>query len=296
MKIEASESLRAAPWPGWCCSYCSAPLEARAHGLFCAAEGRWFATDRGIHRLLPEDRRHEILPLVELEQRARRDEGRGVGAAHGPRLERALRLVAPGLGGGRWRVLEVGAGCCRASVHLVQRGHQAVAVDVDLDPEDGLPAADRLLADPSCLLRAEAETEALPFEPGTFDLVLASGSIHRNPRLTRALVEVRRVTRRGGALLILDSPVYRRRPDGEAAVAERMEARRRRYGLVVPRESESGYLVRGELPDLFRSAGWTVEVHGWPGSVGEKAADVADVLLGRGRRPRFPILVGRRDG
>src|SRR5438874_1984640 len=62
-------------WVGWCCSYCAAPLEPRGHGLFCAAEGRWFATLDGVHRLLPDDRRREIQPFLELYQRVRRDEG-----------------------------------------------------------------------------------------------------------------------------------------------------------------------------------------------------------------------------
>ena len=58
--------------------------------------------------------------------------------------------------------------------------------------------------------------EALPLEPRRFDLVIAPGSLHQASRLSRALVELRRVTRRGGVLLALDSPVFRRREDGEA--------------------------------------------------------------------------------
>ena len=44
-------------WPGWCCSHCSAPLEVRTHGLYCAAEGRFFAQIDGVYRLLTEGRR-----------------------------------------------------------------------------------------------------------------------------------------------------------------------------------------------------------------------------------------------
>src|SRR5687767_286184 len=62
-------------WVGWCCSFCSYPLLTRGHGLYCAAEGRWFATDRGVNRLLPEERRREVLPFLELYQRMRRDDG-----------------------------------------------------------------------------------------------------------------------------------------------------------------------------------------------------------------------------
>src|SRR5688572_15376806 len=78
--VRMSETLHVAAdmpsaWPGWCCSYCGAPLARDRGGLMCAAEGRWFATQEGIHRLLPEERRRALLPFVELYRRVRRDEG-----------------------------------------------------------------------------------------------------------------------------------------------------------------------------------------------------------------------------
>lgn len=297
-------------WLGWCCPYCSGPLEERAHGLLCTGEDRWFATDRGIHRLLTEERRREILPFLELYQRVRRDEGwraepdlpdvppdhphAAIWAQRAQRFRRGLALLKPLLGRGAWRVLEVGAGCAWASARLMERGHQTVAVDINLDPEDGLGAAGCWAGKP--MPRAEAEMDELPLAPGLFDLVLAAGSLHHPPRLLRTLVELRRVTRRGGVLLALDSPVYLRRPDGEAMVTRRMEDQARRYGLAVPRESQSGYLVLGELPELFRSAGWRLEVLGWPAPLRERARDLVELLHWGRRTARFPMLLARRDG
>jgi SAM-dependent methyltransferase len=290
--------LQLGAWVGWCCSYCSAPLRPLSVGLLCAEEQRWFATLEGIHRLLPEERRREIRPFLELYQRIRRDEGwkAETCAAHGAPLAEALALAEVHLGGGPWKVLEVGAGCCWASLRVLERGHRVAAVDVNLDADDGLPAANRFLSTPEALPRAEAELDALPLEAASFDLVLAVGSLHGLPRLTRALVEWRRVTRRGGVLVVLDSPVFRRRPDGEAMVADRMRRHARRYPPGLPRESEPSYLVLGELPDLFSSAGWRLEVHGWPARWREWLGDLG--VLARGRRPaaRYPILVARRDG
>ena len=100
-------------WVGWCCSYCAAPLEVRAHGLFCRAEGRFFATLEGVHRLLPEDRRREVQPLVELQQRARRDGADShpsVGRRRARMLRQGLALGAKHIGRGPWNVLEVGGG------------------------------------------------------------------------------------------------------------------------------------------------------------------------------------------
>lgn len=297
---------------GWCCSYCGQPLEAVPHGLLCTAEGRWFATHGAVHRLLPDERRREIQPALEMYQRVRRDEGwrveRGlpdvppshphadIWRGRAARFRRMLELLVPRLGPAPWRVLEVGAGCCWASVRLLERGHEATSVDVNLDPSDGLPAADLLLPHPSDLPRAEAEMEALPLEPGRFDLVLAAGALHHTQHLTRVLVELRRVTRRGGWLAVLDSPVYRRRQDGEAMVADRMREHARRYGFALPRDSQSSYLVLGELPGLFRGAGWTLEAHGWPGRVREWAQDVREVAHWRRRTARFPLLLAQREG
>jgi hypothetical protein len=97
-EARANEAPRA-EWVGWCCSYCAAPLVARGSGLYCAAEGRWFANLDGVNRLLPEERRRELLPFLELYRRARRDEGwfaePGLpDVAHGHRHEATWRLRA----------------------------------------------------------------------------------------------------------------------------------------------------------------------------------------------------------
>ncbi len=302
----------AVSWAGWCCPYCSAGLEVRPHSLFCPGEERTFATHRGVHRLLPAERRREILPFVELYQRMRRDEGwraerslpdvppdhpqAEIWQARSRRFHQGLQAVAARMAAGPWRVLEVGAGCCWAGARLIEHGHRVAAVDVSMDEDDGLLAAERLLPAGSALPRAEADMEALPLEPGRFDLVLACASLHYVPHLTRTLVELRRVTRRGGALLVLDSPVYRRREDGESMVAARMRDQSRRYGVTVPRESQPGYLVLGELPDLFSSAGWRLDVIGWPQRGREWGRDLFDLARWGRRTARFPIVVGTREG
>jgi SAM-dependent methyltransferase len=306
----SAEALRES-WVGWCCSYCSAPVAARGAGLYCAAEGRWFASQEGVHRLLPEDRRHELLPYLELYRRVRRDEG-FVAEAGLPEVagrhsheaawrrraasfKMALGRAEAALGPGPWRVLEVGAGSAWASLRLLEAGHHVVATDINLDPDDGLLAANRFLVSPARLPRAEAEMEALPFEPALFDLVVAVGALHHAPRLSRALLEMRRVTRRGGLLVVIDSPVYRRRADGEARVAERMEDLSRKYRVAIPRESQADYLVVGEMAGAFRSAGWSLEVRGWPRGAAEWAGDLLE-MGGHGRRgARFPVLIGSRD-
>ena len=268
------------PWPGWCCSYCAAPLQGDTHGLLCAREGRWFATHQGVHRLLTQERRRELQPALEAYQRVRRDEGwraeRGLpdvppGHPHAAiwrrrarHFARARSLAHERLGRGPWRVLDVGAGCGWASTRFLEAGHRVAAVDVNLDEEDGLLAANGLVDDPAGLPRAEADMEALPLEPASMDLVLAAGVLHHAARPARTLVEIRRVTRREGLVVVLDSPVYRSAVDGETMVAERADEQARRYGFAAPAFGQ-GYLLRSELEALFEGAGWRLEVHGWPG-------------------------------
>lgn len=306
-----SAALATVDWP-WRCSYCGEALVAHGEGLLCAEEQRWFGTDGGVHRLLPAARRRELLPFLELYQRVRRDEGwravpglpevapddphSEIWRARAARFRQGLALCAGALERPRWDVLEVGAGCAWASAHLLALGHRVAAVDVNLDAEDGLPAASRLLPPGATLPRAEAEMDALPVDAGSCDVVLAAGALHYTRDLTRTLVELRRVTRKGGLLLVLDSPAYRRRPDGEAMVAARMKAHEERYGFPVPRESQSSYLVVGELLGAFASAGWALELHGWPGPVREVLRDVVEIARHGRRTARFPILLGRRDG
>jgi SAM-dependent methyltransferase len=189
----------------------------------------------------------------------------------------------------------VGAGRCAVSLELLERGHQVVAADTDLDPDDGLVAASHAGGLVDRLVRVEAEMEAIPFEPGSFDLVVAVGALHHAPQVSRALIELRRVTCREGVLLAWNSPVFRRRPDGEVMVGTNRHRQAQQFGIVAPRESEAGYLELGELPSLFASAGWTVTPLRWPGRVAEAASDaLARVRFGR-RPARYPVLLARRD-
>jgi SAM-dependent methyltransferase len=304
-----SSGLEAA-WPAWCCSYCAAPLEPRPHGVFCPAEGRFFAAIGGIHRMLAEDRRRERQAAVEMDQQWRRTLGlRAVPGlpdlpAADPRAvfwrqraavcRDALAIGSRALGRGSWDVLEIGAGCAWVSLQLVARGHRVMATDMNLDDETGLAAAETVSPLARRLVRAEAEPDALPVAPGTFDVALAAGALHRAPDVGRVLIELRRVVRRGGVLLVWDTPVVRERADGEALVTEERDRRTERCGLVPSREDEAGYLLRGELAGLFAGTGWTLDVYGWSGRFSELVGDMLDRFRYGRRRPRYPILLARR--
>src|SRR6266487_3227877 len=103
-QLHSADVREVEAWVGWCCSYCAAPLEVRAHGL------------------LPEERRREVQPLVELQQRARRDGAdshASVGRRRARMLRQGLALGAKHIGRGPWNVLEVGGGWGWAAARLL---------------------------------------------------------------------------------------------------------------------------------------------------------------------------------
>jgi SAM-dependent methyltransferase len=283
-------------WVGWCCSYCGAPLVPRGSGLFCRAEQRWFATREGVHLLLPEERRRAIRAFREIRARVRREPARR------PRdvcetedhWREVLALAEATLGSGSWDVLEAGRGRGDHARRLLGSGHRVASVDSGLEPDEGVVTV-RSSVEP-LLPRAEAELDALPLEPGRFDLVLASGSLHYGPSLARTLVELRRVTRRRGALIAFDSPVFRKRADGERQIVRAMREERALLGMAVPREARPGYLVREELPEQFRDAGWSLQMLGWPRPMRELFEDGLRRLRCDRRAGRHPMLFATRDG
>lgn len=109
--------------------------------------------------------------------------------------------------------LEIGCGNGDLASRIVDRLRPSRYVATDLDPRQ-LDAARRHLADrypgalPRCLEFREADMLHLPFDDASFDAVVAVVSIHHaSPNhhdpseVPRALAEIDRVLRPGGALL-----------------------------------------------------------------------------------------------
>ena len=75
-----------------------------------------------------------------------------------------------------------------------------------------------------------------------------------------------------------------------------MKAQARRYGTALPREMQPGYLVLGELPGLFRSAGWKLVALEWPGPARELLEGAGQWLRRRPPTGRRPLLLAVREG
>src|SRR5215208_4126256 len=104
------------------------------------------------------------------------------------------------------RSLEIGAGTGYFTLNLMQEGIIGPGVCTDVSP--GMLAtldanAERLGLTVETLACDDA---GLPFEDGSFDLVLGHAVLHHLPRLERAFAEFARVLRPGGVLLFAGEP------------------------------------------------------------------------------------------
>jgi len=127
------------------------------------------------------------------------------------------------------RVLDLGAGNGWLSYRLALRGHECTAVDIRDDRVDGLGAARAFRARVpfDCLV---ASFDALPVVDRFADLTVFNAALHYATDLGTTLAEAARATRRGGVLVILDSPFYAKDAQGAAMVAEKHAHAAERFG------------------------------------------------------------------
>lgn len=119
--------------------------------------------------------------------------------AGGPDLE---ALVGRAVERSAKAVLDVGSGAGHTALALAARGLEVVALDLT-EPmlEQGRSLArERGLG----LAFQQGDVEALPFPDASFDLVTSRYSAHHYAHPERAVAEIARVLRPGGALLLVD--------------------------------------------------------------------------------------------
>jgi ubiquinone/menaquinone biosynthesis C-methylase UbiE len=118
------------------------------------------------------------------------------------KLHKALGLKPQGYR----QALEIGAGTGYFSLNLLRSGIVQEATCTDIS--SGMVA---ILAENAKQLglnvrTARADAESLPFEGGSFDLVLGHAVLHHLPDLPRAFAEFHRVLRPGGRIVFAGEP------------------------------------------------------------------------------------------
>jgi SAM-dependent methyltransferase len=194
-------------------------------------------------------------------------------------------------------ILDLGAGTGWFSYRMAIRGHRPVAVDLLTDPLDGLGAARYLQTDLERLFPCmEAEFDNLPLCDAQFDLVVFNASAHYSTDYRVTFAEALRCLRRRGAIVIMDSPVYRLPEHGELMREERHRFFHKTHGFRSDSLPSREYLDEGLLCDLARDLHIRWDRHSpWYGWRWHLRPLVARM---KKRRPpsRFHILVGRRAG
>lgn len=129
----------------------------------------------------------------------------------------AAEIVLRGLGGGA-TILDVGCGPGDLAVQLAARLPEARIVGLDRSPNMVALAGHQASAG-GRLRFVLGDAADLPFEAGTFDIVVSTLSLHHWAAPDACFAEIGRVLRPGGLALVYDLRLLTVASDGVAAIA-----------------------------------------------------------------------------
>jgi len=239
------------------CPRCQNDLqEISEHEVFCPTDGLTFKQMDGIWRFLLPERESHYARFISDYETVRRFEERGspdsvyyralpfqdlsgkfsadwkIRAASFRVLQKTLTAEST--------VLDLGAGNGWLSNRLSLDGHTVSAVDLVVNPEDGLGA---WLHYESQFARVQSEFIHLPFPDSSVSSVIFNASFHYSENYEQALAEALRVLQTVGQIIIMDSPVYHDSVSGEQMLAERKIGFISRYGFASDAIKSEGYLT-----------------------------------------------------
>lgn len=297
------------------CPACRAFLSAvSSGGLICNNCQRTYPLTDGIWRFLLPDQTQRNVLFLEVYRRLRQGDGwerrddsyylnlpdvpPGDTQAQIWRLRRRTlaimkRTVLDTLDhqSARW-ALDLGAGNCWLSHHLALAGYQVLALDVNVEGQDGLSGGEVFLrSGGSSFLRAQASTDILPVRDGQIDVAIISAAFHYvDPQAT--LKSVYNALKPGGCLVIMDSPVYSKRDSGLLMMQEQLSRLKTQYGIDQIPVAGEGFLVLDDILAMLTSCGFRAEVH-WPDN--PIRYRLRTILKPTPREnARFPVLVATR--
>jgi SAM-dependent methyltransferase len=257
--------------PRLCCPHCQAPTSAGDTGALCGRCGYSIEVRDGIIRCLSATAAAKAAPFLDQYRLVREREGyRAADAEYYRGLPRVARsdphaaewrirsesyrhLVRRAFSGtAPKRVLDLGAGNGWLSHRLAGRGHRVVALDQSDDDHDGLGVC-RVYPVPFAAV--QADFHELPFQSGSFDVVVFDASLHYATEPAAVVEEARRMLATGGAIAVVDSPMFADERDGEAMVRDKRRHLRKAHGLKEDLSTGIGYLTFGWLERTARAGG-----------------------------------------
>jgi SAM-dependent methyltransferase/uncharacterized protein YbaR (Trm112 family) len=150
------------------------------------------------------------------------------------------------------KVLDLGAGNGWLSNRLASQGDWVVAVDLLVNEQDGLGAW-KYYEHP--FTPVQAEFHHLPIMDGFADVAIFNASFHYSENYEETLKEALRALDQEGMVVIIDSPIYRRRESGEKMVAEREESYQAQYGFASNTLESENFLTYNRVRELGDSLG-----------------------------------------
>jgi len=236
--------------------------------LLCAQDKLIFKQENGIWRFLLPERESHYSRFISDYETVRRFEGR---FSPDSSYYRALPFKdTSGKFSADWRiraasfralqkiltaestVLDVGAGNGWLSNRLSLGGHNVCAVDLLLNPEDGLGAWSHYQ---SQFDKAQSEFAHFPFPDKSVSAVIFNASFHYSESYEETLTESLRVLTPNGRIIVMDSPVYRDANSGEQMVVERKSAFLLQYGFASDSIKSENYLTYQRMAELGKTLG-----------------------------------------
>ena len=296
------------------CPCCKADISGRD----CTVCGFRMRIHRGIVHALPQERVAHYTRFMEDYERIRAAEGRGSeneefylslpykdvsgrnseqwhirARSYDYLMKHVLKQIPQDNGR---RVLDVGAGNCWMSFRLALAGYQPFAVDLLTNDRDGLGAAEHYQKRlPELFPRFQAEVAHLPFQDEQFDAVIFNASFHYSEDYAVTLREAFRCVRKGGMVILSDTPWYSSEASGRRMISERRAAYSQCYGTASDSIRSLEYLTNERLRILEEQLSIQWAIHS--PQYGIKWAMRPFVAkLHRKREPsRFRIYVARKN-
>jgi len=296
------------------CPSCRADIS----GLDCIVCGFRMRVSRGIVHALPPERAALFARFTEDYERIRAAEGRGsesddfylslpykdVSGRNSKQWQIRARsydhlmeqVLGPNPLDGVRQILDLGAGNCWMSYRLALAGYSPFAVDLLTNDRDGLGAAVHYRRSlPDLFPRFQAEVSRLPFQNERFDAVIFNASFHYSENYLVTLREAFRCVRKGGMVIISDTPWYSCEESGRKMVAERQASFSKRYGTASDSVRSLEFLTDERLRILEEqlSIEWTIHS---PNYGFKWAMRPLIAKLRRKREPsRFHIFVAQKN-